>query len=281
MNCWITSIQSIVTSSSTPPQQTHLDSSDSKFDEGSKHLSARPLVVLIVSYDFDEQRVVIRGDDGARKCRGTIQTDSHALPTPEHLENWKTNHVHTHITTYYIIIIILYTMVPTITWVPSGFSGYIWPDTKIVFKKMKNLILDFLFFKSFGWACTDWDGLGIMSEDDWLSAEIWRWLEWCMSRKTWGECVNDDIKLLGVQPEWAVFRDTWRDFILGHTSKLCWAWKKLMFSNKLWWWRRWLKKQVEFAVIKIKEMAGNKCSEIWIIYFVESLGIINIILLCC
>ena len=28
---------------------------------------------------------------------------------------------------------------PTITWVPSGFSGYIWLDTKIVFKK-KNLI---------------------------------------------------------------------------------------------------------------------------------------------
>ena len=26
---------------------------------------------------------------------------------------------------------------PTITWVPSGFSGYIWLDTKIVFKKKK------------------------------------------------------------------------------------------------------------------------------------------------
>ena len=24
---------------------------------------------------------------------------------------------------------------PTITWVPSGFSGYIWLDTKIVFEK--------------------------------------------------------------------------------------------------------------------------------------------------
>ena len=24
---------------------------------------------------------------------------------------------------------------PTITWVPSGFSGYIWLDTKIVLKK--------------------------------------------------------------------------------------------------------------------------------------------------
>ena len=23
------------------------------------------------------------------------------------------------------------------------------------------------------------------------------------------ECVNDDMKLLGLQPEWAVFRDVW------------------------------------------------------------------------
>ena len=27
---------------------------------------------------------------------------------------------------------------PTITWVPSGFCGYIWLDKKIVFKKIKN-----------------------------------------------------------------------------------------------------------------------------------------------
>ena len=27
---------------------------------------------------------------------------------------------------------------PTITWVPSGFSGYIWLDTKIVLKKKKT-----------------------------------------------------------------------------------------------------------------------------------------------
>ena len=28
---------------------------------------------------------------------------------------------------------------PTITWVPSGFSGHIWLDTKIVLKKANNL----------------------------------------------------------------------------------------------------------------------------------------------
>ena len=33
------------------------------------------------------------------------------------------------------------------------------------------------------------------------------------SRKTWKECVNDDMKVLGLQPEWAIFRDMWMDFI--------------------------------------------------------------------
>ena len=32
----------------------------------------------------------------------------------------------------------------TITWVPSGFSGYIWHDTKIVFKKVSNQADDFM-----------------------------------------------------------------------------------------------------------------------------------------
>ena len=33
------------------------------------------------------------------------------------------------------------------------------------------------------------------------------------SRKMWGECVKDDMKLLRLQPEWAVFRDVWKDKI--------------------------------------------------------------------
>ena len=36
-----------------------------------------------------------------------------------------------------------------------------------------------------------------------------------VGRKTWGECVKDDMKLLGLQTGWAVFRDVWRDFIHG------------------------------------------------------------------
>ena len=34
-------------------------------------------------------------------------------------------------------------------------------------------------------------------------------------RKTWRECVKDDMEELGLHPEWVVFRDVWRSFILG------------------------------------------------------------------
>ena len=42
---------------------------------------------------------------------------------------------------------------PTITWVPSGFSGYIWLDTKIVLKK-------FLYIKLIDLSCKLWIGTG-------------------------------------------------------------------------------------------------------------------------
>ena len=32
-------------------------------------------------------------------------------------------------------------------------------------------------------------------------------------RKTCKECLDKDMKVLGLHPEWAVFRDVWRDFI--------------------------------------------------------------------
>ena len=32
-------------------------------------------------------------------------------------------------------------------------------------------------------------------------------------RKTWKECVKDDMVELGLHPEWAVFSDMWRGFI--------------------------------------------------------------------
>ena len=43
--------------------------------------------------------------------------------------------------------------------------------------------------------------------------------------------MNDDMKVLALQPEWAVFRDMWRDFIWVYTSKLSLAWKELKFSK--------------------------------------------------
>ena len=40
-------------------------------------------------------------------------------------------------------------------------------------------------------------------------------------RKTWRECVKDDMEELGLHSEWAVYRDMWRGFIIfisGQTS---------------------------------------------------------------
>ena len=37
-------------------------------------------------------------------------------------------------------------------------------------------------------------------------------------RKTWRKCVKDDTDMLGLHPEWAVFRDVWRGLISGQTS---------------------------------------------------------------
>ena len=57
------------------------------------------------------------------------------------------------------------------------------------------------------------------SVDDWMSACRGLVVEGTRgrgrSRKTWEQCVRDDMKLLGLHPEWAVFRDMWRDLIWG------------------------------------------------------------------
>ena len=57
------------------------------------------------------------------------------------------------------------------------------------------------------------------SVDDWVSACRGLVVEGMRgrgrSRKTWEQCVRDDMKLLGLHPEWAVFRDMWRDLIWG------------------------------------------------------------------
>ena len=54
------------------------------------------------------------------------------------------------------------------------------------------------------------------SVDDWLSAcrnlEVaGKDVEGGIGRL--GECVDGDMEVLGLHPEWAVFRDVWRDLI--------------------------------------------------------------------
>ena len=45
--------------------------------------------------------------------------------------------------------------------------------------------------------------------------EMWWWGVRCAGRgrKTWRECVNEDMVELGLHPEWAMFRDMWRGLI--------------------------------------------------------------------
>ena len=67
--------------------------------------------------------------------------------------------------------------------------------------------------------------------DDWVSACRGLVVEGMRgrgrSRKTWEQCVRDDMKLLGLHPEWAVFRDMWivEGLDLGQTSNPSLAWK--------------------------------------------------------
>ena len=55
------------------------------------------------------------------------------------------------------------------------------------------------------------------SADDWVSAcrrvEVAGMSCKGRKRKTWKECVDDDMKVLGLHPEWAISRDMWRNFI--------------------------------------------------------------------
>ena len=61
------------------------------------------------------------------------------------------------------------------------------------------------------------------SGDDWVMAGVR-----CAGRgrKTWRECVKDDMDELGLHSEWVVFRDMWRSLISGKTSDPSRAWKK-------------------------------------------------------
>ena len=53
------------------------------------------------------------------------------------------------------------------------------------------------------------------------------------NRKTWKECADKDIEVLGLHCEWAVFRDVWRPggTSYGQTYTPSIAWKYWMFSK--------------------------------------------------
>ena len=54
------------------------------------------------------------------------------------------------------------------------------------------------------------------SVDDWVSAcrkGRWQGRDVRGGIGRLGKCVDDDMKVFGLHPEWAVFRDVWRDFI--------------------------------------------------------------------
>ena len=70
--------------------------------------------------------------------------------------------------------------------------------------------------------------------DDWLSACRGLVVEGARgrgrSRKTWEQCVRDDMKLLGLHPEWAIFKDMWRDLIWGKRLTLAQRGKRDVFK---------------------------------------------------
>ena len=53
-----------------------------------------------------------------------------------------------------------------------------------------------------------------------------------MGRKTWTECVKDDMDELGLHSEWVVFRDVWRSLISGKRLTLTERGRTERFKNK-------------------------------------------------
>ena len=90
--------------------------------------------------------------------------------------------------------------------------------------------------------CTEYGGCGeawqikvVWASGVWMieyqPVERWRW-QGRDVRSGIGRLEKsvDDMKVLGLHPEWAVFRDVWRDFIWANVQP------KWRFQNKWWWW---------------------------------------------
>ena len=66
--------------------------------------------------------------------------------------------------------------------------------------------------------------------DDWVSA--YRNVVVGKGRKTWRECVKDDMDELGLHSEWVVFRDIWRSLISEKRLTLAERERNGRFKNK-------------------------------------------------
>lgn len=67
------------------PTASHLYTSDSELSKGSAHLGGSRGVVFAMGNDFDQQGIIMRGDDSSLEGRCIIEADAHALSAPEHL----------------------------------------------------------------------------------------------------------------------------------------------------------------------------------------------------
>ena len=65
-------------------------------------------------------------------------------------------------------------------------------------------------------------------------------------KKTWKECVDDDMKVLGLHSEWAVFRDVWMEGLhMGKRLTLAYRGRNGCFQNTWWWWRIFFSNVIE------------------------------------
>ena len=117
------------------------------------------------------------------------------------------------------------TMQKASTTIYFPFCLYRWPHLRIVLSIQGILGQSSFWRRTDFWSAwrgtmtppTLWDGL-FLNRHHRLHWRIRK--TWTQSRKRWEQCVRDDVKLLGLHSEWAIFRDMWRDMIWGKHETL-------------------------------------------------------------
>ena len=88
--------------------------------------------------------------------------------------------------------------------------------------------------------CIVWRG---QSRRWWDGCVEWQWR--IRKKSVWSVWTEEnvwrnDMKLFGRQSEWAIFRDVWRDFILGKDLTLIAECERNGRFHKWWWWWWWM-----------------------------------------